>query len=169
MSPIHCRPMQIPRRSSLVRAERSTRRMAARMRAFTLVEILVVVLIVSILAMIVVPQFTSAAGETRENALKMNLFRIRQQLSVYQQQHNGNWPSLDSFEQQMTQASNLAGETVTPGTVGYIFGPYLGDVPKNPYTDTNTISDGAVGTSAWYYNEDTGEFLANDSEEHRMW
>jgi len=137
--------------------------------AFTLVEILVVVVILGILAVIVVPQFTSAASETRENSLKMNLFRIRQQLEIYKQQHNGDWPSLDNFSDQLTQASNAAGETASPGTAGYRFGPYLRDVPPNPYTETNTVGNGSAGSSAWYYNENTGEFLANNSAEHRKY
>ena len=134
---------------------------------FTLVEILVVVVILAILAMIVVPQFTSAAGETRDNALKMNLFRIRQQLEIYKQQHGGTWPTLHAFEAQMTRASNTSGETAAPGTAGYAFGPYLREIPSNPYTTSKTVGDGAVGTSAWYYNQDTGEFRANNSAEHR--
>ncbi|MFW6058974.1 MAG: prepilin-type N-terminal cleavage/methylation domain-containing protein [Phycisphaeraceae bacterium] len=138
-------------------------------RGFTLVEVLVVVLIVSILAIIVVPQFTSAAGETRDNALKMNLFRIRQQLEIYKEQHGSTWPSLQNFADQLTLASNVSGETAAPGTAGYLYGPYLRDIPANPYTATNDVGDGEVGTSAWYYNEDTGAFHANDSEEHRQW
>ena len=97
-------------------------------RAITLIEILIVVVILGILAAIVVPQFVSAASESRENSLKMNLFRIRQQIAVYKEQHNGNYPTLADFEDQMELAS-----------------------------------DGAIGTSDWYYNQTTGEFRANDS------
>ena len=137
--------------------------------AFTLVEILVVVVILGILALIVVPQFTSAASETRENSLKMNLFRIRQQLQIYKQQHDSQFPELAKFEAQMTKASNASGDTATPGTAGYDFGPYLRNIPPNPFTDGNTLGTGGVGSSDWYYNEDTGEFLANDSAEHRQY
>ena len=38
-------------------------------KAFTLVEILIVVVILGVLAAIVVPQFTSAAAESRKNSL----------------------------------------------------------------------------------------------------
>lgn len=136
-------------------------------RGFTLVEILVVVVLLGILAAIVVPRFTSAADETRESALKMNLFHTRQQIEVYRHQHNGNWPSLTQFEAQMTQASNVHGQTAAPGTAGYPYGPYLREVPPNPFTSGNALGDDEVGTSDWYYNENTGEFHANHSEEHR--
>ncbi len=125
---------------------------------FTLVEILVVVLILSILAVIVVPQFTSAAGETRENALKMDLFRIRQQLEVYKQQHDDSYPTLDNFESQLTQGSNQFGQTAVPGTEGYPYGPYLRNIPPNPFTSKNTVGSGAVGDSDWYYDESAAGF-----------
>ena len=39
---------------------------------------------------------------------------------------------------------------------------YLLSIPNNPFTDSNKVSDGAVGSSDWYYNEKAGEFRAND-------
>jgi general secretion pathway protein G len=137
-------------------------------RAFTLVEILIVVVILGILAAIVVPQFTSATNESRENALKMSLHRIRQQLEIYEQQHDGDYPSLENFEEQMTLASDSLGNTAAVGTDGFPHGPYIREIPKNPFTSTNTVGDGAVGDSDWYYDEITGEFAANDEAEHRL-
>jgi general secretion pathway protein G len=134
--------------------------------AFTLVEILIVVVILGILAAIVVPQFTSAAQESRENALKMDLHRIRQQIEIYSQQHGSNYPdSALTFAAQMTMSSNVFGETAAVGTLGYPLGPYLRDIPVNPFTGGRTIGDGEPGTSDWYYAD--GDFRANDSELHR--
>lgn len=137
-----------------------------RTRGFTLVEILVVVVILGILAAIVVPQFVSAAGEGRDSSLKMDLYRIRQQIQIYRQHHEGQLPTLANFEAQMTTASNSNGQTAALGTAGYSFGPYLRDIPPNPHTSERTIGDGAYGSSAWYYNEVEGTFRANDSAEH---
>ncbi|QDU32600.1 Type II secretion system protein G precursor [Poriferisphaera corsica] len=133
-------------------------------RGFTLVEILIVVVILAILASIVIPQLSRAGEQARENSLAMSLYRIRQQLEIYRNQHNGHYPSLDQFDNQMLKMSNESGDTAEIGTDGYLLGPYLQEVPVNPFTSKKTIGIGEVGTSDWYYNELTGDFAANNSE-----
>ncbi len=132
---------------------------------FTLIELTIVILILGILAAIIIPQFTSAAASARENALKMNMFRVREQLGIYKQEHNS-FPSLLQFTEQMTGSTTMFGDVVPLNSPGAL-GPYLRDIPRNPFNDLRTVTDGAVGTSGWYYNEDTGDFRANDSAESR--
>jgi type II secretion system protein G len=136
-------------------------------RGFTLVEILIVVVILGILAAIVVPQFVSAASESRDSSIKMDLHRIRQQLEVYRQQHNGDYPTLAEFPDQMTQYSAADGTTNAAAGPGFPNGPYIREIPANPRNQLRTVTNGAVGTSGWYYNEATGEFRANDSAASR--
>lgn len=136
-------------------------------RGFTLVEILIVVVILGVLAAIVVPQFTSASETSRENATRMNLWRIRQQIEVFTEQHHGTLPTLERFAELMTQSSNMDHQTAPVGTPGYALGPYLREIPRNPYNALNSIGHGEPGSSGWYYDEQTGEFLANDSAARR--
>ncbi len=131
--------------------------------AFTLVEVLIVVIVLGILAAIVVPQFSSASDDANLAALKTNLQTIRAQIELYKLQHNGNYPTLAKFEDQMTAGTNAA------GNAGTDFGPYLMVIPPNPFSGVSAVT--STGTPAanlgWYYDETTGAFHANDSAEHK--
>lgn len=134
--------------------------------AFTLVEVLIVVIILGILAAIVVPQFTNASSDAKMTSLKTNLQTIRGQIQLYKLQHNDTYPTAAGFVNQMTLASKADGSTAAVGTAGFDLGPYLQTIPANPYTNANAVGAGAVGTSDWFYDEATGTFRANDANAH---
>jgi general secretion pathway protein G len=113
-------------------------------KAFTLVEILIVVVILGILAAIVVPQFTSASQEAQASNVATQLQTIRNQIELYRVRNNGAYPDLSAGW-------------------GDITGPdYLRTDPVNPRTNSSAIAaadDPAVG---WIWidtdadgNEDT--------------
>ena len=58
-------------------------------RAFTLVEILIVVVILGILAAVVVPQFTSAADDANDATVRSQLQTLRSQVELYKAQQGG--------------------------------------------------------------------------------
>jgi len=127
--------------------------------AFTLVELLIVVVILGILAAVVIPQFSDASTDTKFSSLSTNLSTIRGQLELYKLQHNGTYPALLTFSNQMTQKTDADGTVNASGK----FGPYLQRVPNNPFSNTNDVSTDAAGpTKAWYYDAASGTFKAND-------
>ena len=150
---------QAPARSKGRKQERYER-----VQGFTLVEILIVVVILGILAGIVIPQFNIAASESRDSATSVTVYRIRQQIQIYRQQHSSEWPSFAAFEAQMAGVTDVSGNAAAAGTPGS-FGPYIERLPLNPKTGTKVVGTGAVGSSDWYYDESNGSFHANDSAE----
>ncbi|HVU64820.1 MAG TPA: prepilin-type N-terminal cleavage/methylation domain-containing protein, partial [Phycisphaerales bacterium] len=63
-------------------------------KAFTLVEILIVVVILGILAAIVIPQFTNASQDAQRGNIQTQLQSIRNQIELYRVKNNGNAPAL---------------------------------------------------------------------------
>src|SRR5215475_4226324 len=59
----------------------------SRPHGFTLVEILIVVIILGILAAIVIPQFTNASNDARNNSVASTLQTLRGQIELYKIQH----------------------------------------------------------------------------------
>jgi general secretion pathway protein G len=143
-------------------------------RGFTLVEILIVVVILGILAAIVVPQFTQASTEAKENSLCSNLQSLRSQIQLYKVQHNDTPPD-DANLVDLVYCTNVSGAMAsTPSKErdtanGYIYGPYLERVPDNPFNNLDSVRivtstpGAAAGTHGWVYDSDTGEIWADNT------
>ena len=121
-----------------------------KIKGFTLVELLIVVMLLAILAAIALPKFSNASANARASMLADNLRVIRTQITVFKSQHKGvaagypdcdttSNPTEEAFIAHLTQSSNDAGETAAPGTDGYRYGPYLREVPDNPVNGKNTV------------------------------
>lgn len=105
-----------------------------RKNAFTLVEILIVVVILGILAAIVVPQFTNAADQARQSSLDSTVRTIRSALEL-SRNNTGSYPAFDDDLWNTLQTQGL-----------------LQDAPTNPLpaaananTNANTPGSGTVG------------------------
>jgi len=72
--------------------ERSAR--TSLLRAFTLVEILIVVVILGILAAIVVPQFSSATETSQRTAIADQVRKLRQAIAVYYVRNGNVYPDI---------------------------------------------------------------------------
>ncbi len=142
-------------------------------KAFTLVEILIVVIILGILAAIVIPQFTKASEDARVSALKSDLQMIRSQLELYKVQHLDVYPvGTDSADwvTKLVEVTDLDGVVDIDGD----FGPYMQKFPKNPFvvSSVTTMVDFGTGTataagddsSHWFFNTSNGKFSPNDGD-----
>lgn len=132
-------------------------------KGFTLVEILIVVVILGILAAIVVPQFASATQSSQTSSLESSLRVIRAQLEFYNTQHGSRYPTLAQLDVAGEEWNVLTERTDIDGNVGdppvdgvHIYGPYIKQMPTNPFEDSRTVSDAPAAGVGWVYDEATG-------------
>jgi general secretion pathway protein G len=146
-----------------------------RRSAFTLIEVLIVVIIMAILAATVIPQFSASTTDAKRSSLKFNVQTINTQIQLYQQHHNGKLPTFANFSIQLTKPTDITGST--SGT-NLTYGPYImGQLPTNPYNNSNAIVKVAVagavptaivsGGAGWQYDETNGGFYANNAEAYQ--
>jgi len=117
--------------------------------AFTLVEILIVVIILGILAAIVVPQFTSASEDAQISNTETQLSTIRNQIELFRVRNNAKYPNFTgdgiSGEASLAGGWGTAGDP-DPFVAGLRGGDYLRAEPINPRTRAvlGTTAPGAV-------------------------
>ena len=116
-------------------------------KGFTLVEILIVVIILGILAAVVIPQFTNASNDARNNSLRSQLQSIRSQIELYKLQHGDALPNLVGGGVAPGDGTNWAPLTGTSTFGGQTFGPYMQSAPKNPLNQNSNVVNGN-GTAA---------------------
>ena len=157
-----------------------------RKQGFTLVELLIVVIILSILAAIVVPQFAGSASDAKNAALDANLSALRSATELYYQQHSA-YPSAnastanaanskEAFTDQLTLYSDATGKTANAyNSATFKYGPYLKKgIPVEPISNSAAVEIvfagtlGAVATGAatggWKFDNKTGQLIANSSD-----
>jgi prepilin-type N-terminal cleavage/methylation domain-containing protein len=154
-------------------------RWCASRRAFSLVEILIVVVILGILAAIAVPKLSNASLISRENTLKEDLRFLRTQIGVYYTHHRDTFPGYPGgnpsgtptgaiFVDQLTKHTDSFGNIGTEQTDVFKWGPYLTKMPENPVNGLATVkilSQGeafvADATTGWLYQPSTGTIEPN--------
>jgi len=104
--------------------------------AFTLIEILIVVVILGILAAVVVPQFTNAADDANDAAVRTQLQTLRGQIELYRAQI-GSDPT-------------LIGAT---GWSQLIENDYLMVDPMNPLTSSTSVAATAAAGVGWVWRD----------------
>jgi general secretion pathway protein G len=143
--------------------------MRNRSKAFTLIEILIVVVILGILAAIVIPQFTRASEDAQAGNIQSQLATIRNQIEMFRVRNNGAYP----FSATTLTWGNPAGTTAAARGLR---GPdYLRNDPVNPRTNSSVIIAGTSHTSGtaasgWVWNNTTREMFASYYDEaNRTW
>jgi general secretion pathway protein G len=146
-------------------------------KAFSLVELLIVISVLGIMAAIVLPTLQDHSQKAKEAAAKDNLRILRTAIELYAAQHNDvppgypdgdtdGVPAAMTFAWQVCMASNANGRTAAQGTPGFEYGPYLPDIPNNPFNGQwglTMLANGdsfpaePTGNLGWYYKAATRE------------
>ena len=149
-----------------------------RRQGFTLIELLIVIVVISILALIVIPRIAGASRKSKDATLKASLQTIREALAQFSADMGGNPYGLTDLvltNPGPTTAPTFSGavkddngNTVTV-LAGCYQGPYLqhqggiqGGIPINPYTPLKG-SPAVLDTTLadhWNYTANSGVVTA---------
>jgi general secretion pathway protein G len=161
--------------------------------AFSLLELVIVIVIIGIIATIAVPRLSWALEEASESTLRGNLAALREAINRYAAEHYGAYPGLhktdgnqksdgneEAFYAQLMQYSSVTGTVGTfdsSATPPRIFGPYLRKMPrlnvgKNAdekadevkFKSEDPLTEDEGSHTGWVYNKKTGEIIANTKD-----
>ncbi len=141
---------------------------------FTLIEVLIVVIIISVLAAVMIPQFTDSTRSARDSTLKHSMYTLQSMIELYRTGHQGSYPTIQSGGlPQLTGSTKNTGEIGSPGP-DYPLGPYIVRLPPNPFDKSDKVT--AVATpgatpsnvsgnaGGWQYDVSTGGIWPNNPE-----
>ncbi len=150
-------------------------------RAFTLVEIMIVVVLLGILAGTIIPMVANSTMSAKYSALALDLQMLRRYVLIYKAQHlevgpgypdgaANQTPTEQVFLDQIMTSSKPNGQTAAVGTAGFERGPYLSKIPKNPINGKNSVHMLGNGENfpadgddnhGWIYKAGTSEVRAD--------
>jgi general secretion pathway protein G len=127
-------------------------------RGFTLVEILIVVIILGILAAIVIPQFTNASNDARNNSVAATLQTMRGQIELYKIQHGDTPPTQGNLVTLLTSKTDTTGNVVASTLTTGVLGPYVQTFPTNPINGLSAVGAAAATNVGWVYITANGQY-----------
>lgn len=122
--------------------------------AFSLIELVIIVVIIGFLAAIAIPRLSGASSRARDAALVASLSTLQSAIDRYIAEHEGLSPSQNADGSQDADAANftlrLTKKTDVKGNVSEsgMFGPYISSIPVHPVSKTTTVRLGGTRVPA---------------------
>lgn len=158
------------------------------MRAFSVVELVVIAVILVLVAALSIPRSSQAAGADCELQLRAELKVLRNAIELYYYDH-GHWPAQKpdgiggaagdpaTALRQLTGVTNRQGHVIVPTFGETHFGPYLADgvppCPAPPVIGKHGLFvisgeelprfSPSAAEAGWVYNCETGAIAANSN------
>ncbi|MCK4628632.1 MAG: type II secretion system protein [Sedimentisphaerales bacterium] len=155
-------------------------------KAFSLVELVIVIIILGVIAAIAIPRISSGSKNAGDAALRANLATLRNAIDWYYGEHSMVFPgakadglanaaeSYEALVNQLTMYSKADGSCSADKNSAFPFGPYLRNgfpkltvgvnAGKNTVNIVNQVTP-LTSTSAdgngWVYSVATGQIIAN--------
>jgi len=137
-------------------------------RGFSLIELVIVVVIIGIIGAIAIPRMSRGAAGAADASLTADLAVLRNAIDLYHTEHQGTYPTLAAFVDQMTTYTDQGGSAQATKGGNFIYGPYLRAVPELKVKGTGNGSSVVVatlgGAGGWVYDQSTGEITANSTD-----
>lgn len=156
-----------------------------KIKAFTLVELLIVIIVIAIVAAIAIPKFGASSLRSKEATLRMQLKLIREaadraEVDTGLTFHASVLAQRTAPSSGWRRGAMNSGWTSRSVPVGSWRGPYLDEVPLNPFTNDRSSVEGNTESQHAWAHESRQSFnrsylfypsrtKGSDGREYREW
>ncbi len=122
----------------------------------------IVLVIIGVLGSVAAMRIGSAGSNADEVAVDATIVTLLKAIEHYAVEHQGKYPKVSTMKAQLTQYSDLQGNTSPVKTNQFSYGPYLRNMPKNllvfnPARDEDSNSSSGDDIVELEFNVSTGK------------
>ena len=138
-----------------------------RVKGFSLIELVIVIVIIGIISAIAIPRLTRGANNAAATAAKGDLAVLRSAIEMYRAEHQGLYPTVAEIGIQLTSHTKIDGtdpNTNADVASGRVYGPYIRAIPALPVgarKGSKEIGPNDASGIGWIYSESTGDIFTN--------
>ena len=136
----------------------------SRSGAFSLVELVIVILILAIVAAIAMRRVSRHAEQAATNSARQDEKTLQSGIERFRAEH-GTYPTATGIVDQLTKFTDVQGNPSDSRTPPYTYGPYvrkIPPVPLGPARGSTKIATAPAPDVGWIYDPVNGSIVANE-------